>query len=133
MDYSETPVNMHANGNSKYTDRMVKLVTSSIAKRERNQRDENKRMAADPAASGSTSAKEDMAREASALALGKQISRRFTPGDVYAPHDLHWVEQRKWRQKGRPKYDAFDALDLNPLDHYRVSCAQRILGSRGLC
>ncbi|RDL37734.1 Uncharacterized protein BP5553_05167 [Venustampulla echinocandica] len=51
--------------------------------------------------------------------LSKQISRRFMPGDVYAPHDLSAVEMAKWKRRGRPMYDAFDALNLNPIDHYR--------------
>lgn len=50
----------------------------------------------------------------------KMITRRWKAGDVYAPHDLHPVEFEKWRRRARPSYDAFDVLDMNPLDHYRV-------------
>ena len=52
--------------------------------------------------------------------LSKQITRRWKAGDVYAPHDLSEVEMAKWKTRGRPLYDVFDVLDLNPLDHYRV-------------
>jgi small subunit ribosomal protein S18 len=104
---------------SQATERMARLITSTIAKKDRDDRNAIKR-AID--ASPNTSAREDMQRDAKAMNLSKQITRRFTPGDVYAPHDLHWVEMTKWKMRGRPKYDAFDALDLKPLDHYRVSC-----------
>lgn len=56
--------------------------------------------------------------------MGRQITRRWRAGDVYAPHDLTGVEMNKWKkihQKGRPKKDAFDILRLNPLDMYKVS------------
>jgi small subunit ribosomal protein S18 len=39
---------------------------------------------------------------------------------VYAPHDLSEVEMAKWKKREKPQHDAFDILDLNPLDHYRV-------------
>lgn len=52
--------------------------------------------------------------------LSRQVSRRFMPGDVYAPHDLSPVEMAKWKRRGRPVHDSFDALNLNPIDHYRV-------------
>jgi hypothetical protein len=100
---------------------MARLITGTIARKERAERhDRNSiRKAAEY---GTTSAVEDMQNDTKAVNLTKQITRRFTPGDVYAPHDLHWVEMQKWKSKGRPKYDAFDALDLKPLDHYRVGC-----------
>lgn len=52
--------------------------------------------------------------------MTKMITRRWKAGDVYAPHDLSPVESEKWRKRARPSYDAFDVLDMNPLDHYRV-------------
>jgi small subunit ribosomal protein S18 len=52
--------------------------------------------------------------------LSKQITRRYKPGDVYAPHDLSGVEMTKWKKRDRPIYDVFDVLDMNPLEHYRV-------------
>lgn len=50
----------------------------------------------------------------------RMISRRFKAGDVYAPHDLSEVEMQKWKRRSRPDKDAFDVLDMNPIDHYRV-------------
>jgi hypothetical protein len=52
--------------------------------------------------------------------LSKQITRRWKVGDVYAPHDLSSVEMEKWKNRERPTYDVFDALNFNPLDNYRV-------------
>ncbi|TVY83006.1 37S ribosomal protein rsm18 [Lachnellula suecica] len=49
----------------------------------------------------------------------KMITRRWKVGDVYAPHDMSPVEMEKWRRRSRPSVDAFDVLDMNPLDHYR--------------
>ncbi|KAJ4303462.1 hypothetical protein N0V90_002357 [Kalmusia sp. IMI 367209] len=50
----------------------------------------------------------------------KHIYRRWSPGDVYAPHDLSGVEQKKWK-KGRktPQSDAFDTLGINPVTEYK--------------
>lgn len=70
--------------------------------------------------SKTTTAEEDMTNHHLVAGLSRQITRKFQPGDVYAPHDLSWVEMQKWRTRGRPSSDAFDALDLKPLDHYRV-------------
>lgn len=39
---------------------------------------------------------------------------------MYAPHDLSAVESAKWKKRDRPNRDAFDVLDFNPMDHYRV-------------
>ena len=52
--------------------------------------------------------------------MSKQITRRWKAGDVYAPHDLSAVESAKWKKRDRPNRDAFDVLDFNPMDHYRV-------------
>jgi hypothetical protein len=52
--------------------------------------------------------------------LSRQISRRFKAGDVYAPHDLSATEMAKWKKSQRPNYDAFDLLDINPMDEYKV-------------
>ena len=46
--------------------------------------------------------------------------RRWTAGDVYAPHDLSLVEMQKWRQRQRSTTDVFDALAINPLHEYKV-------------
>lgn len=45
--------------------------------------------------------------------------RDWRSGDVYAPHDLSAAEARKWSKRYSPTTDAFDALDLNPLDLYK--------------
>lgn len=45
--------------------------------------------------------------------------RDWRSGDVYAPHDLSAAEARKWSKRYSPTSDAFDALDLNPLDLYK--------------
>jgi small subunit ribosomal protein S18 len=52
--------------------------------------------------------------------LTKQITRRWRAGDVYAPHDLSSAEMQKWKARGRPEFDCFDVLDLNPIEEYKV-------------
>lgn len=54
------------------------------------------------------------------LGLQKLLTRRWKAGDLYAPHDLSSAEMRKWRMAKKPETDAFDALALNPLEHYKV-------------
>ncbi|KAF2147120.1 uncharacterized protein K452DRAFT_323321 [Aplosporella prunicola CBS 121167] len=52
--------------------------------------------------------------------LEKQMPRRWTAGDVYAPHDISPVESTKWRRKRTtPSLDAFDTLALDPLKEYK--------------
>ncbi|KAI1005784.1 hypothetical protein K3495_g2436 [Podosphaera aphanis] len=51
--------------------------------------------------------------------LAGQISRKWKAGDVYAPHDLHQAELSRYKQRTSPSVDAFDLLELNPLEHYR--------------
>jgi small subunit ribosomal protein S18 len=46
--------------------------------------------------------------------------RPFQPGDIYSPHDLSPAEQKKWKRTQAPATDVFDALNLNPLDQYKV-------------
>jgi small subunit ribosomal protein S18 len=51
----------------------------------------------------------------------RQIYRKWQPGDVYAPHDLSGVEQKKWKfGRKRPQEDAFDILGVNPVLEYKV-------------
>ena len=55
--------------------------------------------------------------------LERQAVRRWKLGDVYAPHDLTGVEQAKWkkfRKKGRQRFDVVDQLAMNPIEHYKV-------------
>lgn len=52
----------------------------------------------------------------------RQIFRRWQPGDVYAPHDLSGVEQKKWKYgKKKTQEDAFDILGVNPVLEYKAS------------
>ncbi|MCJ1281744.1 WD40 repeat-like protein [Xylographa opegraphella] len=60
--------------------------------------------------------KRDRARD-----LERMQVRRWKQGDVYAPHDLSPAEMKKWRRKMRPDRDVFDALAINPIDHYMVN------------
>lgn len=44
------------------------------------------------------------------------IHRRWTPGSVYAPHDLTGIEMSKWkkqRRRPKPKVDVVDNLRLH--------------------
>lgn len=67
-----------------------------------------------------TQARESLGKSWQARDLEGQQSRRWKQGDVYAPHDLSSVEMRKWKRRGRPTTDAFDALAMNPLNEYKV-------------
>ncbi|EDU44643.1 RpsR Ribosomal protein S18 [Pyrenophora tritici-repentis] len=50
----------------------------------------------------------------------RQIYRKWQPGDVYAPHDLSGIEQKKWKQgRMKPQEDAFDILGINPVLEYK--------------
>lgn len=75
---------------------------------------------------GLTRNKEDLADKARDLTargeVAKHQTRTWQDGDVYAPHDLSWVEMHKWKQPKRPSKDIVDVLGLNPLDHYKVRC-----------
>jgi small subunit ribosomal protein S18 len=63
---------------------------------------------------------EDHKANSESRALEKYQTRDYKPGDIYAPHDLSPLEMRKWGKRQSPKTDAFDALNLNPLDMYKV-------------
>jgi small subunit ribosomal protein S18 len=71
-------------------------------------------------ATRSSSDVEELRKYNLAADLSKQITRRWKAGDVYAPHDLSAVESAKWKKRDMPNRDAFDVLDFNPMDHYRV-------------
>ncbi|KAI0394095.1 ribosomal protein S18 [Xylariaceae sp. FL0594] len=50
----------------------------------------------------------------------REMTRRWVPGDVYAPHDLSGAEALHWRQaKYNNRRDMVDLLGLRPLDMYR--------------
>ena len=60
------------------------------------------------------------ALDAETTAIKKLMTRRWQPGDVYAPHDLSAAETRKWGKKNAPTTDPFDKLNINPLTLYKV-------------
>lgn len=62
----------------------------------------------------------EMKKHKLASDLTRHIHRRWKAGDIYAPHDLTSTEMQKWRKRGKPEYDAFDMLDLNPIEEYKV-------------
>ncbi|CAD6503195.1 BgTH12-02863 [Blumeria graminis f. sp. triticale] len=66
-----------------------------------------------------SSSADDVENIRQSMRLAGQIARRWKAGDVYAPHDLHQAEQVKFRQRVDASTDIFDALDMNPLEHYR--------------
>ncbi|EAL87694.1 hypothetical protein KXX33_006783 [Aspergillus fumigatus] len=62
---------------------------------------------------------EDQKAQGESRALEKFQTRDWKAGDIYAPHDLSPAEMKKWRKRQGPAADAFDALNLNPLDLYK--------------
>lgn len=64
---------------------------------------------------------EDQQAQNESKPLERYQTRNFKAGDVYAPHDLSLVQMKKWGRRKSPGSDAFDALNLNPLDMYKVS------------
>ncbi|EPS31231.1 hypothetical protein POX_h09529 [Penicillium oxalicum] len=62
---------------------------------------------------------EEQKAQGESRALEKFQTRDWKAGDVYAPHDLSPAEMKKWGKRKSPSRDAFDALNLNPLDLYR--------------
>lgn len=63
---------------------------------------------------------EDQKAQSESRALEKFQTRDWKAGDIYAPHDLSPSEMKKWGKRQSPPTDAFDALNLNPLDLYKV-------------
>ncbi|KAL3471708.1 ribosomal protein S18 [Aspergillus californicus] len=67
--------------------------------------------------------RQQFAEQQRAAAESKSIerfqTREWKAGDIYAPHDLSPAEMKKWKTRGSPNFDAFDALKLNPLDVYK--------------
>jgi len=52
--------------------------------------------------------------------LQRQSPRRWSAGQIYAPHDLSSVEASKYAvMRRRPQRDVFDLLGSNPLKHYK--------------
>lgn len=63
---------------------------------------------------------EEQKAQSESRALEKFHTREWKAGDVYAPHDLSPAEMKKWGKRQSPSRDAFDALNLNPLQLYKV-------------
>lgn len=99
------------------TDRVRNLLADSEARRQRMT--DRKKSTLERMRAKKTS--EDYAR---------QMTRRWRPGDVYAPHDLSPQEMIKWKQLQRPKKDVLDLLGLNPLDEYKVGRFTIEMGDR---
>ncbi|KAH8704730.1 putative 37S ribosomal protein S18 [Talaromyces proteolyticus] len=62
---------------------------------------------------------EESKNQAEGRTLEKFQSREWTAGDVYSPHDFGPTEMKKWMKRWGPETDAFDALNINPLDQYK--------------
>ncbi|EMR61792.1 putative 37s ribosomal protein s18 protein [Eutypa lata UCREL1] len=62
---------------------------------------------------------EDLRTKWSQDDFARQMTRRWRPGDVYAPHDLSPSEMGKWRRNRARQQDLVDILGLKPLDMYR--------------
>ncbi|QMW27487.1 hypothetical protein G4B84_002776, partial [Aspergillus flavus NRRL3357] len=65
---------------------------------------------------------EDQKTQGESRILEKYQTRDWRAGDIYTPHDLSAAEMKKWRKRYSPATDAFDSLNMNPLDLYKV-CA----------
>ncbi|KAJ5415532.1 hypothetical protein N7465_004227 [Penicillium sp. CMV-2018d] len=62
---------------------------------------------------------EDQKAQGESRALERYQTRDFKAGDVYSPHDLSPAEMKKWGKRQNPQTDAFDALNVNPMDLYK--------------
>ncbi|KAG0160212.1 hypothetical protein PDIDSM_7739 [Penicillium digitatum] len=62
---------------------------------------------------------EDQKAQGESRALERYQTRDFKAGDIYSPHDLSPAEMKKWGKRQSPQTDAFDALNLNPMDLYK--------------
>lgn len=63
---------------------------------------------------------QDLKSDKESELLEASLSREWKAGDLYAPHDLSPVEMQKWKKRHAPPTDAFDALNIKPLDIYKV-------------
>lgn len=70
---------------------------------------------------------QDQKAQGESRALEKFQTRNWRAGDIYSPHDLSPVEMKKWGKRGIATRDSFDALNLNPLDLYKVSLSLSLL------
>ncbi|KUL88963.1 hypothetical protein ZTR_03582 [Talaromyces verruculosus] len=62
---------------------------------------------------------EDMKNQNEGRILERFQTREWAPGDIYSPHDLSPSEMKKWSKRWSPSNDAFDALNIKPLEHYK--------------
>jgi len=62
---------------------------------------------------------ESQRQQEESRALERFQARDWKHGDVYAPHDLNPTAMKKWAKRHSPPTDAFDALNMNPLDQYK--------------
>lgn len=67
---------------------------------------------------------EDQKAQSESRALERYHTRDFKAGDIYAPHDLSPTQMKKWGKRQSPNTDAFDALNLKPLDMYKVNSTE---------
>jgi small subunit ribosomal protein S18 len=58
--------------------------------------------------------------------MEKFQTREWKAGDIYAPHDLSPAEMKKWNKRNPPTSDVFDAVNLNPLDVYKVRTGRKV-------
>jgi small subunit ribosomal protein S18 len=63
---------------------------------------------------------EDQKAQGESRSLEKFQTREWKAGDIYSPHDLSPAEMKKWGKRKSPSRDAFDALNLNPMNLYKV-------------
>ncbi|KAJ5934567.1 hypothetical protein N7466_004114 [Penicillium verhagenii] len=62
---------------------------------------------------------ENQKSQSESKAIEKFQTRDWKAGDIYAPHDLSPAEMKKWSKRKAPSFDAFDALNLNPLNLHK--------------
>ncbi|PIG69290.1 actin cortical patch component [Aspergillus arachidicola] len=62
---------------------------------------------------------EDQKTQGESRILEKYQTRDWRAGDIYTPHDLSAAEMKKWRKRYSPATDAFDSLNMNPLELYK--------------
>ncbi|KAG0634598.1 ribosomal protein S18 [Tuber brumale] len=52
----------------------------------------------------------------------QKLQSRFSPGDIYAPHDLSHAQQRSRRTRRSPRFDVCDLVGVNPVKEYKNFC-----------
>lgn len=63
---------------------------------------------------------EESKNQADGRVLERFQAREWAPGDLYSPHDLSPSEMKKWMKRWSPANDAFDVLNIKPIDQYKV-------------